>query len=166
MKRMVLMGIMAVTCTALIEAHGTEEITGTVVSVIDGNTLELAGNDNQTQKIFLAGIDSPELNQAYGDKAKKLLEKLTLGKKVTVRFYGKDRLGNNLAEVMVEGKTDPRIELLKEGLAWTSEKNPLPDLEEYKTKAQQKGKGLWKQDDPVPPWTYRRQQTMLQAKSS
>lgn len=152
--------------SGLLGATAGDEITGKVISVIDGNTLEVESGLNEKQKIMLAGIDSPELHQEYGDKAKKLLEKLTLDKSVTVKFVGKDRWGNYLAEVVVEGKFDPRVELLKEGLAWTAERNPAPALEEYRTKAQQKGKGLWKQQDPTPPWIFRRQQTMLQAKSS
>ncbi len=155
-----------IVCISLTVARGGDEMKGTVVSVVDGNTLEVLGEDKQTHKIFLAGIDSPELNQAYGDKAKRLLEKLAMKKKVTVRFQGKDRWGNELAEVFVEGKMDLRIALLKEGLAWTAEKNPIPDLETYRAKAQQNGKGLWEQHAPTPPWIFRRQQTMLQAKSS
>ena len=164
MKKLVLVFLMLMGC--LYGAIANDEITGKVVSVIDGNTLEVVGSDKEKHKITLVGIDSPELLQDFGDKAKRLLEKLTLQKNVTVKFVGKDRWGNYLAEVVVEGKFDPRIELLKEGLAWTAERNPLPELEEFRTKAQQKGKGLWKQDDPIPPWIFRRQQTMLQPKSS
>jgi endonuclease YncB( thermonuclease family) len=164
---MLMMGLAWIFSISLsIAKEKPEEITGKVISVLDGNTLEVVSADNQTHKIFLADIDSPELNQLYGDKAKKLLEKLALNKEVSVRLKGKDRKGNKLAEVIVEGKTDLRIELLKEGLAWTAEQNPIPELEEYRAKAQEKGKGLWKQDDPTPPWTFRRQQTMLEAKSS
>ena len=141
------------------------DVTGKVIAVIDGNTVQVSGSDNQTHKIFLVGIDSPELEQEFGDQAKRFLEKLLLGKSVTVQFKGKDRFGNSLAVVILNGR-DPRIALLKEGLAWTSEKNPLEDLETYRTWAQRKGKGLWKQENPVPPWTYRRQQTMLRPKSS
>jgi micrococcal nuclease len=140
-------------------------VTARVISVIDGNTLEIRGEDNETRKVILAGIDSPELTQEFGEKAKKLLEKLALEKEVTVQITGKDRTGTSIGIVIIEDK-DPRLELLKEGLAWTSEKNPLPDLETVRLKAQEKGKGLWKQDNPTPPWTYRREQTMLQPKSS
>jgi micrococcal nuclease len=56
--------------------------------------------------------------------------------------------------------------LLKEGLAWTAEKNPIPELEEYRIKAKEKERGIWKQENPTPPWIYRRQQSMMQAKSS
>jgi micrococcal nuclease len=167
MKREILVGILLMASASLSLAQSTsDELVGKVITVVDGNTLEVIGNDNQTHTIFLMGIDSPELNQEFGDKAKRMLEKLSLEKNVMVRFKGKDRKGNDLAEVLVEGKIDIRIELLKEGMAWTTERNPLPELEEHRIKAQQKGKGLWKQEDPTPPWTFRRQQTMLQAKSS
>ncbi|NJM26780.1 MAG: hypothetical protein HC859_16205 [Bacteroidia bacterium] len=85
---------------------------------------------------------------------------------VTVAVQGKDRKGTRYGIVTVERDVDPRVELLKEGLAWTAEKNPLPELEPYKVFAQKKSRGLWKQKDPTPPWTYRRQQSMQQPKSS
>lgn len=164
MKKLALVFLLWTGC--LLTVMGGNEITGIVISVIDGNTIEIASEGKEIYKIMLAGVDSPELSQAYGEKAKKFLEKLALKKNVTVRFIGKDRWGNQLADVMIDGTLDPRIELLKEGFAWTAERNAVPELEEYRIKAQQKNKGLWKQQDPVPPWTYRRQQTMLQAKSS
>lgn len=163
MRRLVGSAMVAFMCWGVALA---EEVKGKVVEVIDGNTLSVIGEDNQTHKVMLAGIDSPELEQEYGDKAKSALERIVLKKTVVVKFTGKDRLGNYLAEVLVNGKEDPRVELLKQGYAWTAERNPLPDLESYRTTAQQKGKGLWKQENPTPPWTFRRQQTMLVAKGS
>jgi micrococcal nuclease len=145
-------------------APSNGNLTGKVTAVIDGNTLEISG-DNQTHKVLLAGIDCPELGQDYGEKAKQFLEKIILGKDVTAHLTDKDRKGNSLAIVLINGKVDARIELLKEGLAWTSEKDPQEDLESYRMMAQRKGRGLWKQEDPIPPWTYRRQQSMMQAKS-
>lgn len=153
-------------CPSLFQAlHAQDELSGKVVAVVDGNTIEVLTGGNETYKIAFAGIDSPELTQEYGDKAKKFLEKLAGEKEVVFELKGKDRWGNYLALVLLEGE-DLRIELLKEGLAWTSEKNPQPELESYRAAAQEKGKGLWKQDNPVPPWIYRRQQSMMQPKSS
>src|SRR5688500_17009065 len=146
--------------------HAQHDVTAKVISVIDGNTVEISSSGNQAQKILLVGIDSPELEQEFGNEAKKFLEKLMLNKDVVVQFKGKDRFGNHLAIVMINGKNDPRVELLKEGLAWTAEKNPSEDLEPYRTWAERKGRGLWKQVNPVPPWTYRRNQNMLKPKSS
>ncbi len=138
---------------------------GKVVLVIDGNTVEVAGVDGETKRVMLIGIDSPELGQAYGDVAKKYLEKLVLRKNVSLSIKGKDRWGNLLGEILVNGVDDPRVDMLKEGLAWTAEKNPNPELEPYRSFAQQKGRGLWKEENPTPPWLYRRQQTMMEAKS-
>jgi endonuclease YncB( thermonuclease family) len=84
---------------------------------------------------------------------------------VNAEIQGKDRWGNRLAVVLIDGK-DPREELLQEGLAWTAERNPIETFESIKEKAKQKGKGLWKDQEPTPPWIYRRQQTMTQFKSS
>ncbi len=154
-------------CLILISsAWATVEISGRVVSVIDGNTIEIMDANNETTKISLIGIDCPELGQEYGDKAKKFMEKIILEKNVFVKIQGKDRWGNYLAIVTFNDNTDPRVEILQEGLAWTAEKNPIPELEGYKEKARGKSKGLWKQESPTAPWIYRRQQTMLQPKSS
>ena len=107
-----------------------DDITGKVIAVVDGTTVEVRTADNQIYKVRLSGIDSPELSQEYGGDAKKLLEKVVLEKSVAVKVIGKDRWGRYLGEMMIDGKIDPRIELLKQGLTWTTEKNPSPDLEE------------------------------------
>jgi endonuclease YncB( thermonuclease family) len=152
-------------CFASIIALPNDVATGKVISVIDGNTIEVLMGDNEKYPIVLAGIDCPELTQKYGDKAKAFLEKMIGQKEVAVHFQGKDRKGNYLAIVLLK-EIDPRIELLKEGLAWTAEMNPLPELEIHCSFAREKGKGLWKQENPTPPWTYRREQSMMLPKSS
>ena len=163
MKSLIIIILIVLGCLNAVMAY--DQLSGKVISVVDGTTLEVAGDDKQIYKIRLAGIDSPELTQEYGGEAKDFLEKIALEKNVTVKITGKDRWGRYLGEILIDGKTDPRVELLKRGLTWTSEKSQLPDLEEYRVKAQQKGKGLWKQNEPTPPWIYRRQQTMAQPKS-
>jgi len=141
-------------------------LNGKVTLVIDGNTIEVRADDNETYKIMLYGVDSPELGQAYGEKAKKFLEKMILDKNVNVNIQGKDRWGNRLGVILIDGTVDPRYDLLEAGLAWTAERDPVQELETIKEKARDKGKGLWKEQDPTPPWIYRRQQTMTQLKSS
>ena len=143
-----------------------EEISGKVKSVVDGNTLEIEDENNEIQVVHLYGIDCPELNQEYGDDAKSFLEKLVLKKKVTFSVTGKDRWGKQLAIVLINGRVDVRMEILKEGLAWTAESNPQQELETVKEMAKEGAKGLWKQNDSTPPWVFRRQQTMLQPKES
>lgn len=143
-----------------------DDIIGTVISVIDGNTVEVQSTSKDKYKVVLAGIDCPELAQQYGTEAKKYLEKLALKKTVTLQLKGKDRNGNHIAILLLNGDDDLRVELLKQGLAWTSEKGSNADLDPYRSWAQQKKKGLWQEENPTPPWTYRRQQSMREAKSS
>lgn len=137
--------------------NSDEIITAHVVSIVDGNTIQVKAKDNKLYRVLLYGVDCPELTQDYGMQAKNFLEKLVLRKEVTVQFHGKDRNGNLLAIVTTSDESDLRVELLKEGLAWISEKNSIPELEAYKTWAQKKEKGLWKEKDPTPPWVFRKQ---------
>ncbi len=155
---MAIAGFSAMSATDLIEAK--------VLAVIDGNTLEVKDEGNETYTIVLAGVDCPELAQEFGEEARKFLGKIALKKSVKVQMLGKDRWGNRLAVVMLKGEVDLRVELLKAGMAWTAERNAIPALETIRTAAQEKGKGLWKSSEPTPPWIFRREQTKLQAKSS
>lgn len=164
MKKFIL--FLTVTLVSGVVVANTDTLSGKVHNVIDGNTLEFVSDANETHQVQLLGIDSPELGQAYGDEAKAHLERIILNKSVTVTITGKDRWGNYLATVWVDGTVDVRIELLKAGYAWTAERNPLPELEAIKEEARSNELGLWKQESPTPPWVYRRQQTMLQVKGS
>lgn len=144
-----------------------EQYQANVTNVIDGNTLEVLAMDGQVYQLMFAGIDAPELTQAFGHDAKALLEKLVLGRDVQVQVAGKDRWGNRLAIIqLTKNGVDPRVEMLESGYAWTAERNPIPELEQIRLVAKEKGKGLWKDPAAVAPWIFRRQQTMMQAKSS
>jgi micrococcal nuclease len=149
---------------AFITGYAEEEIKGTVSSVIDGNTIEILASNNEIYKVLLHGVDCPETGQNYGEQAKAFLEKLLLHKSITILLRGKDRWGNRLGDIKVDGIPDPERELIRVGLAWTTE--PNPELETLKDRARAQGLGLWSEENPMPPWMYRRQQTMLQPKSS
>ncbi|HEY4654884.1 MAG TPA: thermonuclease family protein [Cyclobacteriaceae bacterium] len=152
---------------SLIQARAEDsKLMGTVVSVIDGNTLEIQSDNSRVVRVFLYGIDCPELGQAYGEKARICLQNILLNQQVVVEFVKRDRLGNHYAHVITEIGVDPRIDLLREGLAWTIQDDAVAELEPYRSFAQQKRKGLWNESKPTPPWIYRREQSMLQPKKS
>ena len=146
--------------------YAEELIKGIVTNVIDGNTIEISSEDNQTYQVMLHGIDSPEPGQNYSEQAQRLLSKLLFKKTVTVMIRGKNRLGIRLGEIQISGAPDPRHELIKEGLAWTAEREPIAELESLKEQARLEGRGLWKEENPTPPWIFRRQQSMMQPKTS
>ena len=74
--------------------------TGPVVSVLDGDTIEVLHN-NRPERIRLSGIDCPEKGQAYGNNAKHAASALVFGKEVTLQTHGKDKYGRILAVVLL-----------------------------------------------------------------
>ncbi len=153
-------------CLTFKVASSQTEINGKVVSVIDGNTIEFLSSENESFKLILTGIDCPELDQDFGEEAKQFLETLLFGKEGVVLIERKDRMGNRVGSIQINNQRDPRQELLENGLAWTTEKNSSHAFDEIKVQAKHLGKGLWSQKNPTAPWVYRRQQSMLIAKSS
>jgi endonuclease YncB( thermonuclease family) len=162
MKKVIVFALLSLSSRLLL---ANEILNGKVTSVIDGNTLEVTTGFNETYRIVLAGIDCPELGQEFGEEAKQHLEKLILSKEIVLEMKGKDRWGNYLA-IVFAGDVDLRVDLLTHGLAWTAEKGAVPALKDIENRARSRNIGLWQQEEPTPPWVYRRQQSMLVAKGS
>ena len=137
-------------------------VRGKVVSVVDGNTLEVISAEEETYRIVLVGIDCPEKGQPYAEEAKAFLEASILKKSIDVKLVGKDRWGNYLGEIMTE--VEVGAELVKRGLAWCHEKNVPESLKDLEQQAREQRIGLWQEENPTAPWIYRRQQSMLQPK--
>ncbi len=138
--------------------------TGKVVNVIDGNTFEIIDEYDEVATFMLGEADCPELGQELGEEAKAFSLKMILKKKVTVERIGKDWLGNKLAIIKLKNGKVLHEELLREGLAWASRKSTDKSAS-LQSSAQSSNAGLWAIDEPTPPWIFRRQQTMMQAKS-
>ena len=78
-----------------------ENLTGKVISIIDGDTVTIVNNDQQT-KIRLAEIDTPEKHQPYGKKAKKALSNLIFNKEVEVEVVTIDRYGRTVRIIYLD----------------------------------------------------------------
>jgi endonuclease YncB( thermonuclease family) len=59
------------------------DFSGPVVSVLDGDTIEVLHNTHP-ERVRLSGIDCPEKGQAYGNNAKHAASELAFGKDVTI----------------------------------------------------------------------------------
>lgn len=66
-----------------------EEITGKVVGITDGDTLTVLVGTTPT-KVRLAEIDTPEMDQPFGDRAKQGLSELVFGKPIRVVVTDRD----------------------------------------------------------------------------
>lgn len=133
---------------------------GKVVSVSDGDTVTLLTQEGPL-KVRLYGIDCPESGQRFGPQAADYVSKLALFQEVKLQVMNTDRYDRSVALVALpDGRLLNEL-LLDEGLAWV-----YPDyckdprcagwlLKEQLAKT--RGKGLWSEKNPLPPWKWRQQ---------
>jgi micrococcal nuclease len=133
----------------------TEQQTGKVVKVIDGDTFDLMSDKKIRVRMF--GIDSPERGQAFSVKAREFTAALIAGKEINVTIRNKDRYGRSVCDVYLNDGTYVNAEIVKAGYAWLftrySNDDTLAQLEED---ARKNKRGLWQDDNPLPPWEFRR----------
>jgi len=74
----------------------------TVTRVIDGDTFETA---SRKHPVRLANVDTPEKGQPGAGKAREALERLVLGKEVSIDTKARDKYGRAVANVRVGTKS-------------------------------------------------------------
>ena len=139
-----------------------DTLSGRVVAVHDGDTITVL-DINQTQyKIRLAGIDAPELGQAFGNPSKQNLSKWVYNRQVIVDWKKRDRYGRTVGVVLVDGH-DVNLEQIRAGLAWwyrqyARDQSPADRrlYEAAENDARTAKRGLWVDANPGPPWKWRR----------
>ena len=106
----------------------------------------------------LHGIDAPETGQAFGQASKQAAFNYAFGRVVRVDVRDVDRYGRAVGEVTVAGGELNQM-LVRDGLAWWYRRYAPRDgeLERLERAAQNAGRGLWAELDPMPPWAWRRQ---------
>lgn len=130
--------------------------TGRVVGVSDGDTITVL-NQKQPVKIRLWGIDAPEKAQAFGSVAKQYTSVACYGKTVTVYPQSVDRYGRTVAVVYVAKRGCLNYLLVNEGMAWHYSKYTSDEkLARYQAAAKSARRGLWRDQNPTPPWEFRR----------
>ncbi len=139
-----------------------DTLTGKAGRVVDGDTLYVLDANYKDHKIRLAGIDAPERRQAYGLASRKHLASIVAGQQVTVEYQKRDRYGRIVGKVLHDG-IDVCLEQVKAGFAWHYKKyqheQSAEDRELYadaENKARNERLGLWRENNPMPPWDYRR----------
>ncbi|NLE53587.1 MAG: thermonuclease family protein [Lentisphaerae bacterium] len=134
-----------------------DTLTGYVIAVTDGDTIRVLDAHKQQHRVRLFGIDAPESHQAFGNRARQYLANLAFQKNVTVTYTEKDQYGRILGTVFV-GRQNLNLELVKAGMAWhyvyyAKNVTALADAEK---EARQHRRGLWADNQPIPPWEFRR----------
>ncbi len=139
-----------------------DTLTGKVVKITDGDTRYVLDANNEQHKIRLAGIDAPERKQAYGLASRKHLASIVTGQQVTIEYQKRDRYGRIVGKVLLDG-IDVCLEQVKAGFAWHYKKyqheQSAEDQRLYsvaEANARDARLGLWRENNPIPPWEYRR----------
>lgn len=127
-------------------------------AVEDGDTIKIRYKGEE-QKIRFYGIDCPEKGQLFGTQAKKETEKQIKNRNVQIEVFDIDKYGRSVALVS-QDELLIQENLLLAGLAWVYPKYcKIPKCAEWKqleATAKQKKIGLWKNENSIPPWEWRK----------
>jgi endonuclease YncB( thermonuclease family) len=134
---------------------------GRVIAVTDGDILGVQTEDRRVT-IRLRWIDAPERTMPYSQISRRNLTDLVLNKVVTFNPEKLDRHGRTVAVVRLQDGTDVCLAQIQAGLAWhfkryQSEQSP-EDRAVYAAAeviARAARRGLWRNENPVPPWEFR-----------
>jgi micrococcal nuclease len=140
-------------------AHATNEITGKVVGITDGDTITVL-QDKTSYKIRLYGIDCPESHQDFGIKAKQFTSDLVYGKQVKAVQMDIDRKFGRTVGIVYIGDLCVNDQIIKNGLAWVYQRycdTPIcKDWLKLEQQARSSKIGLWSHPNPIPPWDFRK----------
>jgi endonuclease YncB( thermonuclease family) len=137
-------------------------LAGRVVAVEDGDTIVVLDDANGMYKIRLQGIDAPEGGQAFGDRSGQSLSEMISGRQVEIQWSKRDRYRRLVGKVLSDG-SDICLQQIRAGMAWHykhyQNEQSAEDRELYanaENEARTERLGLWSDENPVPPWRFRR----------
>lgn len=135
-----------------------------VVSVVDGDTINVF-HDGKKERVIFDGVDCPELAQDFGEQARKFTDDACYHRVVTVEDNGRDSRGRTIGVVYLSDGTNFNEELVRQGLAWWSDKYAPNNasLKRLHNEAKTAHRGLWAAENPIPPWIFRNGERKVQA---
>ena len=124
-----------------------------VTEVVDGDTLRLEDG----RQVRLVGLQAPKLplgrsgfkEWPFAKESKQALEQLTLGKKVSLRYGGRqtDRYGRALAHLFLEDGSWVQGEMLRRGMArvysFRDNRALVRDMQAIERDAREARRGMW-----------------------
>jgi micrococcal nuclease len=128
-----------------------------VLSIVDGDTVDVVDDTRGRLRIRVLGIDSPEAKPGYsvgfwGPQAREFARNALAGQRVSVSTYPMqnlhDRYGRTLAYLDKQGGWDFSVEAARAGAArayiYGQHRGVrTPQIEAAETEARQAGRGLW-----------------------
>lgn len=154
MKRSILLFVIL-----LSPALSYSQYKGEITKIIDGESFYITMENGDTDSVRLWGIDSPELKQQYGKAALKNLES-HIHREISLEYKTRDKNNFMMAIVTYKRKSGEEINLnhslVEQGYAWKNKFTSDKKLEKLQKQAEKNRVGLWRNDDPTPPWEWRK----------
>lgn len=154
-------------CIGVAEVNASS-LLGKVIEINSGDVITVF-NLNRPVRVRLLGVDAPEVDQAFGDVARKHLADLVYDKSVLVEYSGIDGDHSVNGRVLLDG-IDIGAQMIRDGAAWVDPSNQhrltTTDREVYQQSevaARSERRGLWQQENPIAPWEFARALAMRKA---
>lgn len=148
--------ILALLILLTYNVHAQTIMTGKVIGVKDGDTVEVLDDQNKTTILRLAEVDCPEKKQPYGNAAKQFTSNAVYRKSVSYIITNKDRYGRSVAKVYYKSKY-LSAEIIKNGMGWQYKKySRSKELALLEQKARTQKIGLWADPNPMYPADWRK----------
>ncbi len=130
-----------------------------VIGISDGDTFTVLFQ-NKPYKIRIQGIDAPEKKMPFGKNSKIYLSDLIFNRYVNLKITKIDRYQRFVANVYLKNQTNIGYLMIKKGLAWHFKKySKDKNMDYYEQIARESKIGLWIDNNPIPPWEYRKNKT-------
>jgi endonuclease YncB( thermonuclease family) len=156
MKRLIL--VVAIIVSSFVSADASS-LFGKVIEVNSGDVITIT-NLNRPVRVKLMGVDAPEMNQAFGDVARKHLSDLVFEKSVVVEYAG-IAADSSLTGRVLLNDADIGAQMIRDGAAWFDPSNGnrlSPTNQEVYQQSEQAARGerrgLWQDENPVAPWEF------------
>jgi micrococcal nuclease len=114
-------GLGVLAATAYSSPTGSFTLRGSVVHVVDGDTIDVALDSGRRTRVRLIGVDTPERGQCFFTRATNVTSRLAANKHVALQGDATqathDKYGRLLAYVWLPGGHDLGLQLLRNGVA-------------------------------------------------
>jgi len=133
-----------------------QTVKGLITKVSDGDSVSFF-DGTDTIKVRLQHIDAPERNQSFSRESWQFLRSLVYKKEVVLKVSDEtDRYNRTIGVLLLEDETNVNQLMVRNGLAWHFKRySSDKTYHQLEQEARKQKAGLWKEDNPVPPWEWR-----------
>ncbi len=97
---------------------GLSRFSAKIVSITDGDTVDVLSQGDLTYAVRLEGIDASEHDQPFGSQSTEHLTEILSGKNVTLECENERSYGRLICRILLPNREDACLDQVKAGMAW------------------------------------------------